>query len=110
MLCAPSRSRPQPMSDSLEFPRYLDAPQQILFWTVDQMVPFATFALIGLAAALALLALAQVLHGVLFGISTADPAALALTLLTPAAAGLIASLLPTLRAARVEPAQVLRAE
>jgi len=36
------------MSESLEFPRYLDAPQQILFWTVDQMVPFATMALIGM--------------------------------------------------------------
>ena len=37
------------MKDHLEFPRYLDAPQQILFWTVDQMVPFATMALIGMA-------------------------------------------------------------
>jgi len=36
------------MKDSLEFPRYLDAPQQILFWTVDQMVPFATMALVGM--------------------------------------------------------------
>lgn len=37
------------MKDQSEFPRYLDAPQQVLFWTVDQMVPFATLALIGMA-------------------------------------------------------------
>ncbi len=37
------------MKNQLEFPRYLDAPQQILFWTADQMVPFATMALIGMA-------------------------------------------------------------
>lgn len=37
------------MKDQLEFPRYLDAPQQILWWTADQMVPFAMMALIGMA-------------------------------------------------------------
>ena len=33
---------------SMPFPRYLDAPQRFLFWTVDQIVPFATLALIGM--------------------------------------------------------------
>lgn len=37
------------MTDRTPFPKYLDAPQQILFWTADQMVPFATMALIGMA-------------------------------------------------------------
>jgi len=78
--------------------------RQVLLESTKQV---ALGLLIGLAAALAL---AQVLHGFLFGISTADPTALALTLLTLAAAGLIASLVPALRAARVEPAQVLRVE
>jgi len=34
--------------ESMQFPRYLDAPQRFLFWTVDQIVPFATLALIGM--------------------------------------------------------------
>jgi len=37
------------MKNHLEFPRYLDAPPQVLFWTLDQVVPFATMALIGMA-------------------------------------------------------------
>lgn len=36
------------MSSRITFPRYLDAPQQILFWTIDQMVPFATMVVIGM--------------------------------------------------------------
>jgi len=78
--------------------------RQVLLESAKQI---ALGLLIGLAAALAL---AQMLHGILFGISTADPTALALTLITLAAAGLAASLVPALRAARVEPAQVLRVE
>lgn len=34
---------------SLEFPRHLDDPQPILFWTLDQIIPFATFVVIGMA-------------------------------------------------------------
>jgi conjugal transfer pilus assembly protein TraL len=34
--------------EAIPFPRYLDAPQRFLFWTVDQIVPFATLALIGM--------------------------------------------------------------
>lgn len=37
------------MKNTLEFPRYLDAPQQILFWTVNQIAPLAVMALIGMA-------------------------------------------------------------
>jgi conjugal transfer pilus assembly protein TraL len=33
----------------IPFPRHIDAPQRFLFWTVDQMIPFATMALIGMA-------------------------------------------------------------
>lgn len=32
----------------MHFPRYLDAPTRILFWTLDQIVPFSTMALVGM--------------------------------------------------------------
>ena len=33
----------------IQFPRHLDAPQRFLFWSADQIIPFATMALIGMA-------------------------------------------------------------
>lgn len=34
--------------ENIHFPRYLDAPTRLLFWTVDQIVPFAILALVGM--------------------------------------------------------------
>ena len=38
------------MNDHQEFPRHLDAPARILFWTVDQIVPFSVLMMIGMLA------------------------------------------------------------
>ena len=38
------------MQSQLQFPRYLDAPQRFLFWTVDQIIPFAMMAMVGMIA------------------------------------------------------------
>lgn len=62
---------------------------------------------IGLAAALAL---SRVMERFLFGIGAADPLAVVVVLLVLGTAGLVASLVPALRASRVPPMQALRME
>ncbi|QCW27685.1 FtsX-like permease family protein [Lysobacter enzymogenes] len=62
--------------------------------------------LIGLIAALAL---SRLIQGFLYGVSAADPLAIAAVLAALASAGLLASIAPALRASRVHPMQVLRA-
>ena len=62
---------------------------------------------IGLLGALGL---TRILAGMLFGVTPTDPVVLAGTSLLLVAAGLLASLLPALRAARVEPQRALRCE
>jgi putative ABC transport system permease protein len=62
---------------------------------------------IGLAGAMAL---SRLLHRFLFGVGAADPVAITIVLLTLSVAGLLASLLPALRASRVPPMQALRIE
>jgi len=56
------------------------------------------------------LPLSRVLQRYLFGIAAADPLAILVVLLVLAATGLVASLLPALRASRVPPMQALRME
>jgi ABC-type lipoprotein release transport system permease subunit len=54
------------------------------------------------------LALSRFLTGTLFGISGADPVSSAIALVALFAVGGGASILPALRAARIDPATVLR--
>jgi len=64
---------------------------------------------LGLLAGLALSAAAlRTLHSVLFGIPVYDPATLVAVVLTLAAATLLATTLPTLRIARIDPTKTLR--
>ena len=66
---------------------------------------------LGLAIGLAVaMAVSKLLQSFLFGIGVADPLAIAAVLLTLSIAGVFASLLPALRAARVEPMQALRVD
>jgi predicted permease len=66
---------------------------------------------LGVAIGLAItLALSRVLQRFLFDVQAADPQAIFMVLLTLTAAGLLASLAPALRAASVEPMQMLRNE
>ncbi|HEX9967818.1 MAG TPA: FtsX-like permease family protein [Solirubrobacterales bacterium] len=70
-------------------------------------------ALIAAGAALGALAalwLGQFLSGLVFGIGTADPATFAGVAFLLMATALLASMVPALRAARVDPASVLRSE
>ena len=68
-------------------------------------------ALIGLGAGLALaFVVLRAMKSALFGISSYDPVTLAVTVVVLMALAAIASLLPALRIARIEPAAVLRAE
>jgi putative ABC transport system permease protein len=55
-------------------------------------------------------ALARGLSGMLYGVSTADPKTFSLVAILVLAVAVLASLLPAIRAARVEPMQVLRDE
>lgn len=65
----------------------------------------------GMAAGLALAAVcARFLEQMLFGVTPADPLALSLTAALLGLCGLLASLLPAARAARLDPSSVLRAE
>ena len=68
-----------------------------------------TAAGIGIGA-LAALALTRVLQGQLYGIHATDPLTFAVTAVVLAAVALLASLLPGLRATRVDPAVALRTE
>lgn len=36
--------------DGIDIPTYLDAPKRMLFWTIDQIIPFAIFAVLGMMA------------------------------------------------------------
>ncbi|MFT4198082.1 MAG: FtsX-like permease family protein, partial [Pseudoxanthomonas sp.] len=66
---------------------------------------------LGLAIGLAIaLALSRLLQRFLFGVEAADPLAIAVVVAVLAGAGLLACLLPALRAARVPPMQALRSE
>ncbi len=63
--------------------------------------------IIGLAIAMAS---SRLLQSFLFGIGVADPLAIAVVVLSLAAAGVLASLLPAIRASRVQPMQALRVD
>lgn len=66
---------------------------------------------IGLAIGLAVaFALSRLIQSFLFGIGVADPVSILAVLVTLAIAGVLASLFPALRAARVPPVQALRIE
>jgi predicted permease len=68
-------------------------------------------AVLGLLAGLALSSLVlRVMRGVLFGVTANDPITLIGTTLLLMMIATLASLLPTLRIARIQPAEVLRAE
>jgi ABC-type antimicrobial peptide transport system permease subunit len=65
--------------------------------------------LVGLVAGLALAAAGgRMLSGMLFGVSATDPATLGAVVVIVPAVAVIASLLPAIRAARVEPMRALR--
>jgi hypothetical protein len=53
---------------------------------------------------------AEALSGMLFGVSPADPAALAAATATLAIAAVLANLIPSVRAVRVDPIAALRVE
>lgn len=36
------------MQSQLKFPRHMDQPTRLLFWTIDQIVPFSTLMLVGM--------------------------------------------------------------
>lgn len=55
-------------------------------------------------------ALARTLSGMLFGVTTYDPVVMALVLMTVLTIGVSASLVPSLRASRIDPFQALREE
>ena len=61
--------------------------------------------IIGIAAALVL---ARFIQGVLYGVSSNDPITLGIVVLVLALAGILACLLPALRATRIDPIQALR--
>jgi ABC-type antimicrobial peptide transport system permease subunit len=66
---------------------------------------------LGCAAGLGLaIAFARALSGMLYGVSATDPATLAGVILIVLAVAAAASLIPAIRAARVEPMQVLRSK
>ena len=68
-------------------------------------------AIIGLATGLALaFVVLRAMRSALFGISSYDPVTLAATVIVLAVLAALASLLPALRIARIQPAVVLRAE
>ncbi|HJV89592.1 MAG TPA: ABC transporter permease [Holophagaceae bacterium] len=62
------------------------------------------------AGLLAALALARLIQGQLYGVTPLDPGTYSVVLLVLAAAGLLSTLFPALRAARVDPAVALRSE
>jgi putative ABC transport system permease protein len=68
-------------------------------------------ALLGISAGLVgALAMARLLHGFVFGVSTLDPVTLVIVPILLLLVGLVASLLPALRAMRIDPMVALRYE
>jgi putative ABC transport system permease protein len=83
-------------------------PRELLGLVVRQGLGLAALGIaIGVAAALAL---SRVLSYLLYGVSPGDPATYAAIVVGVAALALLASYVPALRAARVQPANVLRSE
>ena len=80
----------------------------IVYWMGRQMV-----AILGLGLAFGLLAsigLGKLIEGSLFGVEVWDPFTVATVLVATGLLACLASLLPMIRASRVEPAIALRAE
>lgn len=48
--------------DPIQIPAYLDAPKRLLFWTVDQIVPFALFFVLGMLAG-------KLFYGIVVGVA-----------------------------------------
>ena len=71
------------------------------------MKPILLGVVLGLAAALAL---SRVVASLIFGVRTTDPLTFAAVALLLVAVGLLATVLPAYRAARVEPVSILREE
>jgi putative ABC transport system permease protein len=83
-------------------------PRELRSLVVRQGLSLAALGIgLGIAAALAL---SRVLSSLLYGVSPADPLTYAVIVLSVAALALLASYLPALRAARLQPARVLRSE
>jgi putative ABC transport system permease protein len=83
-------------------------PRELVRLVVRQGVSLAALGIvIGIAAALAL---SRVLSHLLYGVSPADPLTYGAIVLGVAALALVASYVPAARAARVQPARVLRSE
>jgi putative ABC transport system permease protein len=83
-------------------------PRDLLRLVVRQGLELAGLGIaVGIAAALAL---TRVLSSLLYGVSPADPPTYAAIVVAVAALALLASYLPALRAARLEPARVLRSD
>ncbi len=84
------------------------APRDVVGLIVHQGVTLVVYGLLlGLAAALVA---SQAMRGFLFGIQPFDPLTFASVAIALAAVGLLASLLPAWRAARVDPVRALRAD
>src|SRR5207253_1214065 len=73
----------------------------------DTMEPVAAGALIGIVGALAI---TNLLKAMLYQVSTADPLTFGAVIVLLFATALVASILPTVRATRIDPAIALRAE
>jgi predicted permease len=80
-----------------------------ILWLVlrESTIVFVTGTAAGLAVAFTVL---KATAGLLFGVNTADPASLTIAIVLLAAVSLLASLVPAIKAARVDPAATLRSE
>jgi len=87
----------------------LGADRRSVLWLVlrQSMVPVILGAVLGLAAGPAL---TRLLEGLLHGIETTDPATFASVPVLLAVVGLVACLVPALRATRIDPLTALRRE
>jgi putative ABC transport system permease protein len=83
-------------------------PRELIGLVMRQGLSLAAVGIVvGIAAALGL---SRVLSSLLYGVGPADPATYAAIVLGVAALALVASYVPALRAARVQPARVLRSD